>query len=105
MKQEKIINAILEQLKQNEWQGKIVSMEHISELQIEIEEQRKKGRLDDLLYDEYLNRFDFKILDTFPDTRSMIIVAAPQSQVRVTFIWKGQNQSLHHPVHLLHGNR
>lgn len=90
MKQTKIINTILEQLKQNGWQRKIVSMEHISELQIEIEEHHKKGRLDEVLYDEYLDRFDFKILDTFPDARSMIIVTAPQPQVRVTFKWKGQ---------------
>jgi epoxyqueuosine reductase len=93
MKQTKIENAIVDQLEREGWQGKMVSVEHIAELREEFEIHRKRGQLDETLYTEYLNRFDFSISDIFADARSMIIATAPQPQVRVTFEWRDRTHS------------
>jgi epoxyqueuosine reductase len=81
---------IHERLAKKKWKGKIVSIEHLGDLQREIESHHQKGLLDQDLYDAYLDRFEFNILDDYPDARSLIIVTAPQIQVRVAFRWQGQ---------------
>ena len=54
-------NQILERIKQNGWQGKIVSVEHVQALEKEIKAHHQNGLLDQELYDGYLNRFDFDV--------------------------------------------
>jgi epoxyqueuosine reductase len=90
MQAENITSSVYELLKKNGFKGKIVSIEHIEELQTEIETQYQNGYLDEKLYDDYLANFDFKLTDSFPEARSLIIVTAPQPQVRVSFRWQGQ---------------
>ena len=85
-----ISKLIEEQLKQEGWQGKIVSIKHVRDLQKEIEGHHQNGRLDQDLYDEYLDRFEFNISENFDDAKSLIVVSAPQPHVRVAFIWQGQ---------------
>lgn len=91
MSAEKMTKAIYKRLEKEGCKGKLISIEHVNELQKEIEALHQNGLLDEDLYDEYLNRFDFNILDDYPEARSLIIVTAPQPQVRVTFKWKGQS--------------
>jgi epoxyqueuosine reductase len=88
MNEKHITKAIDEQLKQEGWQGKIVSSEHVRDLQMEIEEHHQNGRLDQKLYDGYLDRFDFNISENFSNAESLIIVSAPQPHVRVAFTWQ-----------------
>jgi epoxyqueuosine reductase len=90
MKVKSITKVIDEQLKQEGWQAKIVSIEHLGDLQKEIEGHRQNGLLDQELYDEYLDRFDFNISENFSDGKSLIVVSAPQPHVRVRFAWQGQ---------------
>ena len=90
MNAKNIAMAIDEQLKQKGWQAKIVSIQHVRDLQREIEGHHQNGRLDQELYDGYLDRFDFNISENFNDVRSLIIVSAPQPHVRVSFTWQGQ---------------
>jgi epoxyqueuosine reductase len=75
--------------KQN-FRGKIVSIEHVRELQQEIEALHKKDLLDEELYGAYLASFDFKCQHKLPNARSLIIVSVPQPQVRVTFVRENQ---------------
>ena len=93
MQAENIISSVYAILKKNGFQGKIVSIKHIDELQTEIETQYQKGYLDENLYDKYLSNFDFKLADSLPEVRSLLIVTAPQPQVRVSFRWQGQVHS------------
>jgi epoxyqueuosine reductase len=90
MKANNITQTIAEQLKKQGWTGKIISSEHIRDLQKEIEGHHQNGRLDQELYDGYLDRFDFNISENFNDVRSLIIVSAPQPHVRVSFTWQDQ---------------
>ena len=85
-----ITKAIEEQFKQEGWKGKIISIEHVGELQKEIEEHFQNGMLDQELYGDYLDRFDFEVSDNFNDARSLIVVSVPQPHIRVTFTWQGQ---------------
>lgn len=89
-----LADAIHEKFRQAGWQERIVSVEHISALEKEMEEHRLNGRLDEVLYNEYLARFDFGILHDFPNMKSIIIVTTTQSRTRVTFKWKGKKQSI-----------
>lgn len=88
-----LADVIHKKFRQAGWQERIVSVEHISILQKEIEEHRLNGRLDEVLYADYLARFDFGILHAFPNMKSVIIVTAMQSRTRVTFKWKGKTQA------------
>ena len=90
MKLSDITNLILDRIKQNGLQAKIVSIEHLSDLQQEIEAHRLNGLLDEELYQSYLNRFDFNRSAYFKEALSLIVVTAPQPQRRVTFNWQDQ---------------
>ena len=87
----KINATVFEELKNWGCQAKIISGEHIQDLQKEIEGKYRKGLFDEAFYEEELTGFDFKIADRLTGTKSLIIVAAPQSQVRVTFTWQGNS--------------
>ena len=71
--------------------GKIVSIEHVGELQEEINGLHKKDLLDKELYRTYLASFDFECRQRLANARSLIIASVPQPQVRVTFIREDQS--------------
>ena len=83
--------ALYKYIEKQGFQGKIVSIAHVKELQMEIEALCKKGLLDKELYDAYLASFDFECQHTFAEARSLIIVSVPQPQVRVMFVREGQS--------------
>jgi len=78
-------------MQQQGWKWKMVSVEHVLDLQEEIEARRQNGQLDEELFAAYLNRFDFDTSADFKGARSLIVVIAPQPQVRVTFRWQGRS--------------
>jgi epoxyqueuosine reductase len=59
----------------------------LGDLQEEIEGHYRQGLLDEEFYQEWLTRFVFSPPDSLPEARSMIVVAVPQPQTRVTFTW------------------
>jgi epoxyqueuosine reductase len=87
------INAVMlsEELAQRGYQSKIISSEHIHDLQAEIESQYRQGLFDDEFYTEELAGFDFKIADDLAGSKSLIIVAAPQPHVHVTINRQGES--------------
>ncbi len=82
----KLSGTLYESIEKQGFQGKIVSIAHLNELQKEIEAHHKKGLLDEELYDAYLASFDFECHLKLADARSLIIVSAPQPQIQVTFV-------------------
>jgi epoxyqueuosine reductase len=90
MNAKNITKTIDEKMKQEGWQAKIVSIEHVRDLQREIQGHHQNGHLDQELYGGYLDRFDFDIPENFSEAKSLIIVSAPQPHVRVAFAWQGQ---------------
>jgi epoxyqueuosine reductase len=67
---------------------KIVAIGHVGALENEIMTRRRQGLLHPELYEAYLASFDFACHRKFEEARSLIVVSAPQPQVRVTFIRK-----------------
>ena len=84
--------VLFENLKKHGYQGKIVSIAHVAELEKEIEDHQRQGRLDEEIYNTYLASFDFKCQEKLTHAASLIIVSVPQPQVRVVFAW--QNKSV-----------
>ena len=91
MREEKMNIALYEELTKCGYQYKIISSDHIHDLQSEIESQYHQGLFDEEFYTEELTSFDFKIKNSFAGSSSLVIVAAPQPQVHVTFNWQGES--------------
>jgi epoxyqueuosine reductase len=72
-----------------EWgyDGRVVAIQHLGDLQEEIEGRYRQGLFDEEFYQEWLTRFAFSPPDSLPEARSMIVVAVPQPQTQVTFTW------------------
>ena len=73
------------------YQSKIISSDHIQNLKTEIENQYRQGFFNEEFYAEELADFDFNMADGFAGSKSLIIVAAPQPPVSVTFHLKGES--------------
>ena len=71
--------------KERGYRGKVVSIEHIAELETEIMTRYRKGLLNSDLSDAYLASFDFACHQKFKNARSLIIVTVPQPQIQLTF--------------------
>ena len=67
------------------YRSKIVSIEHVGELETEIMTRHQKGLLNPDLYDAYLASFDFACRQNLKAARSLIIVSVPQPQIKATF--------------------
>jgi len=80
-----------EQLASQGYRSEILSSDHIQGLQKDIESQYRHGLFDEEFYTEELTGFDFKIADSLSGSKSLIIVAAPQPRVRVTFNRQGES--------------
>ncbi|CAB1060317.1 hypothetical protein D1BOALGB6SA_5083 [Olavius sp. associated proteobacterium Delta 1] len=89
------INAVKlsEELVNQGYQSKIISSQHIHDLREEIASQHRQGLFDEEFYTEELAGFDFEIADGLVGSKSLIIVAAPQPPVRVTFNRQGESYS------------
>ena len=77
--------ALYKSIEKQGFQGQIVSIAHLRELQIDIEAHHKKGLLDKELYDAYLASFDFECQRKLAGAKSLIIISIPQPQVRIMF--------------------
>jgi len=81
---------LLDVIEQEGCRVKIVSVEHLRDLQGEINTLHKQAMFDEEFFAEELNGFDFAVTDRLPGAKSLIIAAAPQPQVRVTFVSEGK---------------
>jgi len=81
---------LMESLEKNDCKGNLVAIQHLSDLQYEVERYHIQGMLDEEFYQERLTVFAFSLPDDLPEAKSIIIVAYPHPQTRVTFTWKGR---------------
>ncbi|MBW2478438.1 MAG: hypothetical protein JRF38_00505 [Deltaproteobacteria bacterium] len=80
-----LATKLISALEQNGYRGKIVSVEHLGNLKNDIDTLHRQGLFDAEFVAEELSGFDFTLPDGIPRAKSLIIAAAPQPQVRVTF--------------------
>ena len=83
-------SRVLVELKKHKCVGRIVSIEHLAELKDEIETAHRTGQFCKAFFEERLSYFAFLPPDNVPNARSVMIVAAPQPQILVTFVWDGR---------------
>jgi len=82
---------LFQRLEERGYRGRVVPIQHLNDLRKEIEAHYREGLLDEELYREYLSVFPFSPPESLPGARSLIVVAVPQPQVRVTFTWNGRS--------------
>jgi epoxyqueuosine reductase len=81
---------LFSQLEERGYEGRIVSIEHLGDLQEEMEGHHRQGLFDEEFYQTWITRFAFSPPDSLPGARSLIVVAIPQPQFRVVFTWNGE---------------
>lgn len=81
---------LLNAIEQAGCRAKIVSVEHLRDLQGDLNRLHQQAMFDEEFFTEQLSGFDFTVTDRLPGAKSLIIAAAPQPQVRVTFVSEGR---------------
>jgi epoxyqueuosine reductase len=86
-----LIGEVFSQLKNQKFDGRIVSIKHLHDVQEAIERRHTQGHFDDEFYKKWLTEFVFNPPEHLPTPRSLIVVAVPQPQLQVTFEWNGRS--------------
>jgi len=81
---------LLSRLEERGYKGRIVPIQHLADLQEEIEGNYRQGLFDEEFYQKLLTWLAFSPSDSLPGARSLIVVAIPQPQFRVVFTWNGE---------------
>ena len=90
---EKTIQELFFHLAERGFQGRIMPIQHVEDLQEEITGRREQGLFDADFYQERLTWFDFNSPASLPGAASLIVVAVPRPQTRVSFTWNGLSRS------------
>ena len=85
-----MLEELFSQLQEWGCQGRIVAIQHLGELQEEIEGHYRQGLFDKQFYQESLTSFVLSPPDSLPEARSLIVVAVPRPQFQVVFTWRGK---------------
>jgi epoxyqueuosine reductase len=85
---------LFSQLEERGYQGRIVDIQHLGDLQEEIEGRYRQGLFDEEFYQESFTWLTFSPPDSLSEARSLIVVAVPQPQIRVVFTWNGETLPL-----------
>jgi len=88
------IQTINSRLEEHGLKGRVVPIQRLQEVQNEIEGRHAQGLFDEEFYQEALSFFSFKPPDDLPKAESVIIVAVPRPQTRVSFTLDGKTKSL-----------
>lgn len=72
------------------WLGRIVPIEHLSDLEDAILGTRRRGFFNDEFYLERLTGFSFRPPQEFEGCQSIIVLAVPVPQIQTVFHWMGE---------------
>jgi len=85
-----IASELMQHLAAQGWLGRIVPIEHLSDLEDAILGTRRRGFFDDEFYRERLGGFSFRSPQGLEDCQSIIVLAVPVPQIQTVFHWKGE---------------
>ncbi|MBI4758303.1 MAG: hypothetical protein HY783_04795 [Chloroflexi bacterium] len=85
---------LFSQLEERGYQGRIVPIQHLRDLQEEIIGRYRQGLFDKEFYQERLAWFDFRLPDSLPEARSLIVVAVPRPQSQIVLTLNGESRPL-----------
>jgi epoxyqueuosine reductase len=84
-----LMNSLLQNLstemEKHAYKMRLVPVQHLADLQQDIVGRLAQGLFDEQFYATRLTFYDFQLPETLPTARSIIVVAAPSPQTRVTF--------------------
>ena len=89
-----IISSIFSFIVNAGYVAKVVSIEHLKELEDELTMRKRKDHFDESFYKERLTSFKFAIDKVLPDAKSIIIMAVPQPAVVLIFRRNGIDQQV-----------
>ncbi|MCG7845042.1 MAG: 4Fe-4S binding protein [Methanomassiliicoccales archaeon] len=81
---------LLGALRQRGYMARSMSVSHLAEVGEDVERWHREGLLDQNLYETYLARFKYRVPESFPEAKSIVVVAVPQPTCEVTFVWEGR---------------
>jgi len=103
---DKVIKELNKHLENSGFKSSIVSIQHLPDLRFDLENLLEQGILCEEFYDEIMTRYDlhwdFEPLNDLPMAKSIIITAAPQPKVSVTFKLSGKTYCAVIPPTYLH---
>jgi epoxyqueuosine reductase len=76
---------VVEGLGRDGIRARFTSVAHLRSLQDHITNLLNAGSLDRGLYDEYLAGYEYRIPETFPEARSVVVAAVPSIPIKVVF--------------------
>jgi epoxyqueuosine reductase len=85
-----IVKELLRKLMEVGYQARVVSTDHLAELQEEFEGRLRQGLIDPELHQTYLAGISFSPPSDLLEARSIIVVTVPQPRTRITFAWDGE---------------
>lgn len=103
MVKNRMTQEIFTGLEEKGYRGRIVSVRHIDDLRADIEKRYRQSLFDLEFYQERISVFKYDPYEVLPDVNSVIVVAVPQPQIRVTFNWHEKMVPLIVPPTYLHG--
>ena len=89
-----IVRKVCSGLEEKGFKVSVISIQHLTNLEEEINALYNQGVFDDVFYNESLTGFKFDTHNTFPEANSIIITAAPQPQKIATFFCKGKSYNI-----------
>jgi epoxyqueuosine reductase len=90
----RFVDDLLLRLEERGYQGRVVSIRRLRDMQDEIEGHYRRGLFDREFYEERLAWFDFRIPSSLPEAESLIVVAVPRPQSQAVFAWNGESRAL-----------
>jgi epoxyqueuosine reductase len=90
----RVIERLYSRLEERGLKGRVVSIQHLQDLQDEIKGRHMKGLFNEEFYQERLSFFSFRPPDDLPTAASLIVVAVPRPQTKVSFAWQGKTLTL-----------
>ncbi|HEX9911844.1 MAG TPA: 4Fe-4S double cluster binding domain-containing protein [candidate division Zixibacteria bacterium] len=91
---DKTTEELFLRLEEKGYKGRIVSIQHLRDLQEEIEGRYREGQFNEEFYQERLTSFVFNPPPDFLKAKSIIVVSVPQPQIQHIFNWRGETKSL-----------
>jgi epoxyqueuosine reductase len=80
---------LFDKIENRGWKGRMVPVGHVADLREAICGSHQQGLFDEAVYQELFSFFSFDPPVELPGAKSIIIVAVPTPQVRLTFHWQG----------------
>ncbi len=81
--------SLFDALERAGYKGRLVSADHLKELEEEIESLRRRAEIDEGFYQARLASLKYEKPASMRNARSIIVIAVPQPMIQLSFAWEG----------------